>query len=182
MGPVVYNAANLRVARYYFTGDITLQAGQPLCFQPTPASSTKGFPFDVELPGASNLLAFAGIVHPSSAGVVGPAFIDVIVPQSGDILQVFVGINNNTTVSVGDLLQMNSLFGSNSTATSGRGAFWRATDAYGASVTFASNATSAALSALAAGLAAVRCRALESQVSTDSSANRSRSLKWVQFI
>lgn len=107
MGLPVYNQQNLRIERYFYTGSLTLRSGQPMNFQESPAtaSSTRGFPFDIELPNADNNLAFAGIVAESSDGVVGPAYVDIIVPQPGDVLQ--VRVSNLAAIAVGDLLRVN---------------------------------------------------------------------------
>ncbi len=112
-----YNHREVRVERFYFTGTETLTAGQPLCFQESPAtaSSTKGFGFDVEIPNTANRLVFAGIVAPSSVGKQGPGYIDVIVPRPGDILQ--VKVSRGADVALGTLLKLNEDIDSTATST-----------------------------------------------------------------
>lgn len=198
MDQAQYNNRNFNVIRAYFTGGETLQQGQILCYQQDPATATttgtpttthtaasKGFPFDVEMPNADNVQAFAGVVGESSIGKVGPCYIDVIVPQPGDILQVLVN-STASDLAVGNLLDVDDNIPTASSATSvstgsGNGGLGNAA-IYGASVTFASNATSAALSAVAAGVGAVRARLLESLASVSASAAGARNLRWVQFI
>lgn len=105
-GNLVYKRQEYRVVRRYFTGTDTIVAGQPFCYQESPAtgSSTKGFPFDVEIPNTANQRVFAGIAAPSAVGITGPDYIDIIVPQPGDILQVMV--SNGAALSVGDVLSL----------------------------------------------------------------------------
>jgi hypothetical protein len=109
MGQPVYNRTNYRVERVFFTDTATLQAGQPLCYQPVPTGTTRGFAFDVQLPTAGNRLAFAGIVSPSFVGVTGPASIDIYIPQKGDLIQVLVG--RAADVPVGSVLLLNNAVG-----------------------------------------------------------------------
>jgi len=172
MGLPVYNQANLRIERVYFTGTETLQLGQPLCFQESPATAsiTKGFPFDVELPNSSNRLVFAGVVAPSSVGVTGPAYIDIIIPQKGDVIQ--VAVSRAADVAVGALLKLNVDL---DTTTAQGVSAWDALAA--ATVVFSTGTISAGaviqeLPALVA--------ALESVAST--SANNTKVLAWVRFL
>lgn len=103
-----YNNEDLKIKRLYFAGTETLTAGQPLCYQENPATSaqSKGFPFDVEVPNSSNRGAFAGIVAESSVGVTGPAYIDVIIPRPGDVIQ--VKVSRAADVAVGTILKLNN--------------------------------------------------------------------------
>jgi hypothetical protein len=183
---VVYNQHEYDVRRAYFTGTDTLRLGQPLCWQESPAtaSSTKGFPFDVEIPNSGNIGNFAGVVGPSSVGFTGPGFIDVVIPRKGDILQVLVGhytVTNLTTshiLAVGtDTKYVSATFTDH---VSGTGQFVFNTIAnYSASST---DMPASLINTLL--LQGPLVRMLESARSTDTvSANTGvRSLKWVQFL
>jgi len=172
MGLPVYNKTNVRVERVYFTGTETLAEGQPLCFQESPAtaSSTKGFPFDVEVPNSANRAVFAGIVASSSVGVTGPAYIDIFVPQKGDVLQVLV--SKAADVAAGVLIKLNEDL---DTTTDTGDAGWDALAAATVTTSVAGS-VSALLFKELPNLAVT----LESVAST--SVNNSRSLAWVRFL
>lgn len=108
-----YNNTELKVRRMFYNGTATLAEGQILCFQDNPATTAtdraKGFPFDVQTPDSSNALVFAGILAENSIGKVGPCYIDVVVPNAGDILKVKVG--RNISIAVGDVLRLASVTG-----------------------------------------------------------------------
>lgn len=85
------------VATKYYTGTDTLQSGYALCYD-TAASATATdektrLGQAVLKPATAHLKAFAGIVHPSSAGKTGPCFVDIIVPRRGDIIQAWTNVN-----------------------------------------------------------------------------------------
>lgn len=133
----MYNDRDYQISRFYFTGTTTLRAGQALCFQQSPTSTTatiaargfnsavKNFPFDVKIPdannhgGASTPSVFAGIVAPQSVGFTGPGYIDVIVPKSGDILQVATA--QNADIALGDILMWGNIVGTNAGTSDGAG-------------------------------------------------------------
>ncbi len=126
-----YSSRDYQISRFYFTGTTKLQAGQALCFMQSPAttntatqprgfaSAVKSFPFDVKIPdannhgGATTPSVFAGIVAESSVGFVGPGYVDVIVPQAGDIIQVATG--QNADIALADILMWGNVVGTNAT-------------------------------------------------------------------
>lgn len=176
-----YNNQDFRIARVFFTGTATLAEGQSLCWQEQPATSasTKGFPFDVELPNSDNLRVFAGIVAESSIGKTGPAYIDIVIPRPGDILKVLV------TAQAGDLTKGNLLSLNNDVATNtdiSLAAFSLA--ALSSTATLAVPATDATTLTITNSVAAFSAiqplvRALESLASITLDGNRR--LLWVQF-
>lgn len=104
---LTYRQQEIEVVKRYFTGSNTLVAGQPLCYQESPATAsvTEGVGIDVEIPVAANEGFFAGIVADTSVGFTGPGYIDMYVPKPGDVLNVLVG--STADVTVGDILSLN---------------------------------------------------------------------------
>lgn len=107
-GNLQYKEQGLRVDRRFYIGTATIVAGQPFCYQEASgtASVTKGFGFDIEFPNTANVRGFAGIAHESAVGITGPAYIDIVVPRPGDILQVLV--SGDADIALGEVLKLNS--------------------------------------------------------------------------
>ncbi len=104
---------------YFSDSGVTLQQGQPLCYDED--ASTK-VALSVICPESSKGYNFAGIVTEDSAGKVGPCWIDIYMPQRGDVLDVLVykPSSSGANVAVGDILIVSP---SSATATSGHGYF-----------------------------------------------------------
>jgi hypothetical protein len=102
-----YNAnQDVRPVRRYFTGTTVLRAGQVLCYDPS-ATKTDADPklrlgSAVQAISASNKKLIAGIVSDSSAGLTGPCFVEVVEPQSGDMVD--AEVDGTTDVAAGDPL------------------------------------------------------------------------------
>lgn len=181
MGLVQYDNQEYRVQRVYYTGTAALETGQPLCYQESPATASieKAFPFDVEVPNSSNKNFFAGIVPPTENGTVGPAYIDIIVPQPNDILQ--VRVSNIAAVAVGDELELTQ---EDSTASVAAGFRLATLDSGTVATSAAQNAIVNAANAQALdGVRKVKAIAMEALTDTVTAvADRDADLKWVQFI
>jgi hypothetical protein len=85
----------------YYSGTDTLSAGYALCYDQA-ASATATDPkarlgAQVVKPATANLSFFAGVVAESSAGRVGPCFVDIVVPMSGQIVAAYC--NSNSTIA-----------------------------------------------------------------------------------
>lgn len=94
MLPQMNGSEQLDVRKVWYIGTDTLQEGYVLCFK-VDASLTDADPklrlgVAVEKPAAGNVNAFAGIVSASSAGVKGPAFVDIIVPRKNGMARASV--------------------------------------------------------------------------------------------
>lgn len=176
MGLPQPNIPEYEMRSFYYTGTTALLEGQPLCYQESPAAAsvTKTFGYDVEVPNATNALVFAGVVPDFEAGVVGPTWIELIVPRPGDLLQVLVG--NTTNVAVGDPLSLN--FDIPTAAGTERGAF----ELIAETTTLASAPASDASAILAA--KAMRCLFFDSVslASATAAGERAGNLRWVRFI
>jgi hypothetical protein len=85
---VQYNGQELEIQRFYFTGTTTLAEGQILAYQELTTGTTKGLGVDVEVLSSDNITVPAGIVPLNMDGVIGPGYIDLIVPRRGDIIKV----------------------------------------------------------------------------------------------
>lgn len=102
-----YNAnQDVHVIRRYFTGTTTLRSGQVLCYDPS-ATKTDADPklrlgSAVQVISASNKALIAGIVSDSGAGSVGPCFVELQEPQSGDMVD--AEVDGTTDVAAGDPL------------------------------------------------------------------------------
>jgi hypothetical protein len=109
-----YNAnQDVRVVRRYFTGTTTLRSGQVLCFDPS-ATKTDADPklrlgSAVQVISASNKLLPAGIVPDNEAGKVGPCFVELQEPQSGDMVD--AEVDGTTDVAAGDFLVADNTLG-----------------------------------------------------------------------
>lgn len=115
MGQASYNdvSENIRIVRRYFTGLTTLRANQVLGLSTT-ASATDADPklrlgYAVTVLTSSNLKMPGGIVVPSSAGKVGPCYVDVYLPASGDV---FLAETDGTAdIAAGDSLEPDNTLG-----------------------------------------------------------------------
>lgn len=97
MLPQMNAAEQLDVRKVWYLGSDTVQEGYVLCFDPD-ASLTDADPklrlgVAVEKPAAANVNAFAGLVAPSSAGIKGPAFVDLVVPRKNGMARASVKAN-----------------------------------------------------------------------------------------
>ena len=106
-----------RVETVYFADSTKLREGQVLCFEPLddsavnkPGTDDKGkdtwLGNRVAAIDAANKAYFAGIVHPSSVGKTGPGWVDIIVPQAGEFVQ--VEVDGDTDVAVDDSLELDT--------------------------------------------------------------------------
>lgn len=97
MLPQLNGSEHLEVRKVWYVGTDTLREGYVLCFDPDAplagADPKLRLGVAVEKPAAGNVNAFAGIVSPSSAGVTGPAFVDLIVPRKNGITRASVQAN-----------------------------------------------------------------------------------------
>lgn len=97
MLPQMNAAESLDVRKVWYIGTDTLQEGYVLCFDndatPNNADPKLRLGVAVEKPAAGNVNAFAGIVSASSAGVKGPAFVDIIVPRKNGVARASVKAN-----------------------------------------------------------------------------------------
>lgn len=115
--PQYGNQEPQHVIHVYYAGTDELEEGQHLCFEPLDdasvnapgaADTDKGTWLGnrVNNPDAANLATYAGIVSPSSAGVTGPQWIDVVVPKPGEFHQIL--IDGTTDVAVDDSLELDA--------------------------------------------------------------------------
>jgi len=172
-----YKDQNLTIRRMYYSGTAELVKGQPLCYEETAddIDGTQDFPFEVEIPNTNNEGVFAGIVAPESVGVTGPAWIDVVVPRPGDVLEVLVS-TYSAAIAVNDILVLDydTPTATTAVAAEGGGAFVE----WALSTTVASTVYAEQLV-----LAKARaCIALQTLASVSASTVRARTTKWVQFI
>lgn len=172
MGLPQYNRPEVTTQRVYYSGTETLVAGAPLCFEPSPNTTaySKGFPFDVQSPVTANRTVFAGLVADGSAGVTGPAYIDLIIPRSGEVHK--VQVSRAADVAVGAILKLNADL--DTTASQGLAGF----DALADSTVATSVAESVVVALLKESPALVQV--LESVAST--ATNNTRTAAWVKFL
>jgi hypothetical protein len=77
-----------KLKRVYYEGSDTLGTGYALCYNQdygTAAEADVSRAKRVEKPSTSNNMFFAGVVAPSSGGLVGPCWIDIILPGSKSV-------------------------------------------------------------------------------------------------
>ena len=109
-----YNAnQDIRTVRRYFVGGTALRNGQILCYQEN-ASETNEDPklrlgHAVEAINSDNLKFLAGVVSASDAGKVGPCFVELIQPQSADVVD--AETDGTVAIVVGDLLELDDTLG-----------------------------------------------------------------------
>jgi len=87
--PVVYKNEKLRIKRVYYSGTDQLREGYCLCYDRdagTATATSKLRAYQVEKPATANLGWFAGVVHPHSDYVTGPAWITIIEPSPGGVI------------------------------------------------------------------------------------------------
>lgn len=81
-----------RVISVWYTGTDTLQTGYALCYDNTQGTEDERDDkrgYYVEKPATANLDDFAGVVHPSSAGVTGPGWVKIWEFQGGGFCDVY---------------------------------------------------------------------------------------------
>lgn len=109
-------SSDLQIKKVYYAGTTTLKEGQALAYDnddtnapvsptaPLTATSLRSARGRRVVDVASAVAGgFAGAVSPSSAGVVGPAFIEIIVPRKGDFVFLWSKVNatkNSTIVGI----------------------------------------------------------------------------------
>jgi hypothetical protein len=93
---------DLQIKTVYYAGTSTLKQGNAVVYDTddtnAPVTTTT---LDrknlrgrrVVNPATATLGGFAGLVAPQSAGIVGPAYIDIIVPRKGDMCFGFTNVN-----------------------------------------------------------------------------------------
>jgi hypothetical protein len=94
-----------RIRRVYYSGTDTLQEGYALCYKhdatdPNTTNPEQSMGFNVVKPATANLALFAGVVAPSSAGITGPAFIDIIEPSRGELVRASLKVNATALVTI----------------------------------------------------------------------------------
>lgn len=121
---VTYNAnQDIKTVRRYFSDATVIRKGQILHYKQD-ATKTDADPklrlgSNVQAVTASNIKYLAGIVPDSEAGKLGPCFVELLVPQSADVLD--VEVDGTTDVAAGDLLEPDSTKGSLIKATAAAG-------------------------------------------------------------
>jgi len=109
-----YNASqDVKVVRRYFIGLTVLRKGQILCYQED-ASKTDADPklrlgHACEVINADNLKFLAGVVSDSDSGKTGPCFVELLQPQSVDVVD--AETDGTTNIAVGDLLELDDTLG-----------------------------------------------------------------------
>lgn len=82
---ISYSNAPPNTKRVYYEGSDTLRTGYALCYNYDYGTASEA-DFDrwvrVEKPATANLGYFAGVVHPSNDGFVGPGWINIITKSS----------------------------------------------------------------------------------------------------
>jgi len=114
MGLGQYNGnTDIKTIRKYFVGTTALRAGQLLCLQHD-ATANNADPKlrlgnAVAAIDANNLNYVVGVVAPTEAGKVGPIWVELEQPQSGDTC--FAEVEGTAAVVLGDLLEPGSALG-----------------------------------------------------------------------
>jgi len=109
-----YNASqDIRTVRRYFIGTTVLRRGQILHYNEL-ATKTDATPElrlgqAVEAVNTDNVKFFAGVVSDSDAGKTGPCFVEVLCPQSGDVLD--AEADGTTDIAIGDFLEPDGTLG-----------------------------------------------------------------------
>lgn len=107
MGLVQSNGSqDLTFKTVWYAGTSTLKEGNLVCYDnddtnaPVTASTTPNATTErnvrgrrVVNPATAVLGGFAGVVSAQSAGITGPAFIEIIVPRKSDVCFIFSNIN-----------------------------------------------------------------------------------------
>jgi len=109
MSPVVYSKAPLKTKRVYYSGTDTLKTGYALCYDHdngTASAVDWDRFFIVEKPATANLPYFAGVVHESSNGITGPAYIQIVEPGSMS----YVYTDLDCSINVTDLAIVNASY------------------------------------------------------------------------
>jgi hypothetical protein len=110
----MYNGSqDVKVVRRYFNSATTLRKGQIIHYVEN-ASKTDADPklrlgHQVEPVNSDNLKFMAGIVPEGEAGKVGPTMVELLVPQSFDVLD--VEADGTTDIAVGDFLEPDATLG-----------------------------------------------------------------------
>src|SRR4051812_11018972 len=109
----VNGSQDVKVVRRYFTGTTTLRKGQILHYDQA-ASKTDADPKlrlgqAVVVVSASNVKFLAGIVPEGEAGKAGPAFVELLQPQSGDVVD--AEVDGTADVAAGDFLEPDGTLG-----------------------------------------------------------------------
>lgn len=93
----VNGSVEVNVKTVYYAGTDTVQSGYALCYDTAATAAATDektrLGQQVVKPATAHLKAFAGFVHPSSAGKTGPCFLDIYVPKRGDIVPAWTNVN-----------------------------------------------------------------------------------------
>lgn len=103
-----------KVKKVYYAGTDTLYTGYALAYDVSASLTdyTKtGFGRQVVKPATANLNCFAGVVAPSSNGFAGPGWVDVIVPDPGTIVTVYLNASADTTAFTSRLQLIDGSYG-----------------------------------------------------------------------
>jgi hypothetical protein len=116
MGLQTYGKQEVETARAYFRGTTRLRRHQAICFEPLndgvavnkPDTGSDNNPNTflgqvVNVMDAENLAYFAGLVSESSQ-IVGPGWIDIIIPRPG--LNIEVEVDGDTDIVIDDSLEL----------------------------------------------------------------------------
>lgn len=108
----INGSQDVSVKTVYYAGTDTVQEGYVLCYDqsasPTATDEKTRLGQQVLKPATANLKFVAGFVHPSSAGKVGPCFLDIVVPRRGDILRAWTNVSQ--TVGTTELSATNGSY------------------------------------------------------------------------
>lgn len=104
---------DIKTVRRYFSGTTTLRKGQILHYKQD-ATKTDTDPklrlgSNVQAVASGNVKFLAGVVPDTEAGKVGPCYVELLQPQSGDVLD--IEVDGTTDVAVGDFLEPDATLG-----------------------------------------------------------------------
>lgn len=105
---------DLQIKTVFYAGTATLQEGMAVCYDNddtnapvTPTAGDLSYTSRRNLrgrrvvdPATAVLGGFAGLVAGTSAGTVGPAFIDIVIPRKGDICVGYTNVNQTKNSSL----------------------------------------------------------------------------------
>lgn len=114
MGLAQYNGSfDLKTVRKWFNGTTTLRRGQIMTYVDTATFNNTnpllrlGIQVGAITAGSINLTA--GFVTAGDAGRVGPCFVELIVPQSGDVFS--AEVEGTTDIAIGSALEPDATLG-----------------------------------------------------------------------
>lgn len=125
---------DIKVVRRYFVGTTTLRKGQLLAYQEDASTSASTAPnlrlgTAVEALNTSNAAYIAGVVPDYEAGKVGPCYVELLVPEPGDVLQ--VEADGSQDIAAGDAIEPDGTLGGLIKGTAAAGDYlFKALEAY----------------------------------------------------